>query len=197
MNLLTLQNALLMYGASAECSEAEREDAFKAIQELSAVRERYTNADIWKLEVCVVSPSTMMDMLNHITYDDYGRIARREKGEAPFHYYADKVRKYLPDLTNDVLRDAFTYLKDLWHDNEEQCQNTVVGTYLSCNTPDQFFKQATACIDGLVQLTAETYKDTELHSIKICINDIEYHFYDSAALVQGLIDTLEYARNQL
>lgn len=170
-------------------------DAIRALEDCMATAERID----WDDYCAYVVPQQALDnILNTLTYDAYGMLARGNNNKVPFTTFVDRCRsicgvEYLPNHAFECIHSLFS---DLWQDNEDGGCNTSLGTFLGCNTPDEFFKTANSCIEHLIRLTG-IEDDDKLNSIKITINDEEYCFYDSAALVGELIDALQIAKDLL
>ncbi len=133
MKLETLRNALRYYAISAECDDVEREYVFDALEEIARTIERYDDREFWKSAAVVIPQPTLIDLLNELTYDDYGRLARARNNNLSFDVYAYNIREgHLPSisyLTNEQLHDGYDLINDLWHDNENSGDNNADGTF--------------------------------------------------------------------
>lgn len=128
MKLNVLKNALVLYMLSADCPSDERADAVSAFAELERLTERFSDRDLWKDDVQVLTTNDVMTLLNVATYDMYGKLAA--KGCFEFHVYEHTVREQLDvDLTRESLRCGFDLVKDLWFDNQEAGCNNPDGTF--------------------------------------------------------------------
>jgi hypothetical protein len=130
MKLNLLKAALEHYVLSADCADADRSDVFDAIAECNELAERFIDRDSWQDCVYLVSASSLADMLNQTTYDDFGKLAKVHGNDVPFDYYAYNVRKwFMSDLTNRSLQLGYDIVHDLWADNENDGANNPDGTF--------------------------------------------------------------------
>lgn len=130
MKLRLLKEALEHYVLSADCSENDRQDVFAAITECAQLEERYSDRELWKDSVHVITTSSLIDFLNMTTYDDFGKLAKSHDGRPPFDYYANEVRcGFQSDLTDNAIRCGYDFLCDLWGDNERYGNNNEDGTF--------------------------------------------------------------------
>ena len=205
MKLDNLKKALEHYVLSADCPADERQDIFDAIAECNELKERYADRDMWKDCVYLVSASSLSDLLNHTTYDDFGKLARVHGNDVPFDYYAGKVRQwFLSDMTNRSLQLGYDIVHDLWGDNEAYGNNNPDGTFKLSDTlqhvkaeENSEYKEAES-IQRVLNDCMEAPGDT---SIKIIVErngqTTVANLYDHAALVTSLYDTLEYFKSEL
>lgn len=133
MKIELIKKALRNYVISAECSNDERDDVFDALDEIAETVERYDGIELWKGDALIVPLPTIIDILNEMTYDDYGKLAKIHNGVAPFEYYAHVVRDEHCDgmamLTDRQLRCGYDLLSDLWDDNDKDGSNNDDGTF--------------------------------------------------------------------
>lgn len=129
MKLTVLKNALENYMLCADCDYTDRGAAVEALAEINRLIERFTDRDLWKDEVQIITTNDALTLLNAATYDVYGKLA--VKDSATFKAYATSVRNLFDvDLTNTVLHCGYDFINDLWRDNQEA----------GCNNPDGTFK---------------------------------------------------------
>ena len=133
MKIELIKKALRNYAASAECPNNERNDVFEALDEIAETVERYVDMKLWEGKALLIPLPALIDILNETTYDDYGKLARIHKGDAPFEYYAHAVREKHCDgfrmLTNDQLECGYALLHDLWIDNDDNGDHNADGTF--------------------------------------------------------------------
>lgn len=137
MKLELLTKALRHYALSADCTSDDRELVFDAIDECSAQAERYDSRDLWRDTVYLVSADSLDNLLNMATYDIYGVVAKRLKGQTEFHHYEHAVRQYgLDDMTKSALMLGYDIISDLWRENEANGDHNVDGTFKRTNEND-------------------------------------------------------------
>ena len=132
MKLATLTKALECLAQSPDCSKEELQDVYSSIRSLAAVADRYQSSKDWHDEVTVITAWTLDNVLNHMTYDIYGKRKRIHGNEMQFMYYAADCRKQfdLEELTDEQLRFGYDIIADLWADNEREGNNNVLdGTF--------------------------------------------------------------------
>lgn len=131
MKLNVLKAALKHYALSADCSEADRKEAFSALASCEHVAERYASSDIWQNECFVVTADTMDNLLNATTYDIYGKQRKLHGDNMDLNHYAQAVRSHagLDELTNEQLEFGYEIISDLWSDNETYGNNNADGTF--------------------------------------------------------------------
>ena len=131
MKLQTLENALKHYMLSADCSNEEREDVDSALRTCYAVAERYEDRDLWQDSVQLITTNCLVDLLNTVTYDEYGKLARANNGKVEFSSYAYAVRQntFLSQLTNGQLLCGYDLIADLWAANEATNDNDENGAF--------------------------------------------------------------------
>ena len=160
MKLNLLMKALshcIVYGGS-DFDLLEKEDLLKALEECSAIKERFEFDDDYHNYVTLLSYSTCTDILNTMTYDIIGRLLRIHDSDMRFEYYAHEARKQafgLEQFTNEQLQLGYYYLYDLWHDNERNGDNAADGTFRK-NTIELTEDTRTA-IHNLVDMALEQY----------------------------------------
>lgn len=132
MKLTTLENAIRYYIASADCHH-ELDDALDALSQLNSVAERIDDRSGIGDHVAVVTIGVLTDLLNVMTYDAYGKLARRHNGNVPFDYYAHEVRRNTTicanELTKAQLECGYDIVSDLWRASEESGDNNADGTF--------------------------------------------------------------------
>ena len=152
MKSTTLMNALCYYLQSADCQAAgDFEDTMLSVKQLAAVQERSTDADVWKDEVFVVTAWTMDNVLNFMTYDTYGKLAKAAlPDKIPFSCYANNCRKMFgfDDLTDDALMLGYEIIGDLWKDNEAEGLHNPDGSIATAQEAaiDLLIETAKACL---------------------------------------------------
>ena len=133
MNLDVIRDALRYYAMSADCPDKDRAAAFDAIEEVALTMDRYYDRNTYGDDVVMIPTPTLVDVLNELTYDDYGRRAKMHGDDMRFDYYAQDVRNKhsfdLALLTDRQLLEGFAFIVDLWHDNEEQGANNADGSF--------------------------------------------------------------------
>ena len=133
MKLNVIRDALRYYAMSADCPDKDRAAVFDAIEEVAQTADRYYSHDTWADDVVVIPTPALIDMLNEMTYDDYGRRAKTHGDGMRFEYYAHDVRNKhsfdLELLTDQQLMAGYEVINDLWHDNEEQGANDTDGSF--------------------------------------------------------------------
>ena len=160
MKLNLLMKALshcIVYGGS-DFDLLEKEDLLKALEECSAIKERFDFDDDYHNYVTLLSYSTCTDILNTMTYDIIGRLLRIHDSDMRFEYYAHEARKQafgLEQFTNEQLQLGYYYLCDLWHDNERNGDNAADGSFKR-NTYE-FSDDEVAAIYNCVDMALEQY----------------------------------------
>ena len=136
----------------------EKEDLLKALEECSAIKERFDVDDDYHNYVTLLSYSTCTDILNTMTYDIIGRLLRIHDSDMRFEYYAHAARKQafgLEQFTNEQLQLGYYYLYDLWHDNERNGDNAADGSFKR-NTYE-FSDDEVAAIYNCADMALEQY----------------------------------------
>ena len=124
-------------------NDPEYEDAHKAYLELRNAK-RYWKPDnqrLWNDEVRVVPIDTLIDVQNHMLYDEFGKMAKECKDANTkmfFDDYIEMAREYsaFMDVSLEVLEDGYQFLCDLWGDNEMYGENNPDGTFSSSRKPN-------------------------------------------------------------
>lgn len=104
----------------------------QTINELYNVRiETNKCRDIWHGSVCVLATTDVLELINHGLYNKFGKIMRTPNDRNPMYRFADAVHETpgFEYLSDDIIRDGYEYLNDLWHDNEQYCSNNPDGTF--------------------------------------------------------------------
>ena len=160
MKLNLLMKAIsycIVYGGS-DFDLCEKEDLLKALEECSAIKERFDVDDDYHNYVTLLSCSTCTDILNTMTYDIIGRLLRIHDSDMRFEYYAHEARKQafgLEQFTNEQLQLGYYYLCDLWHDNERNGDNAADGSFKR-NTYE-FSDDEVVAIYNCVDMALEQY----------------------------------------
>ena len=80
-------------------------------------------------QICLVSPLSLLDLLNNSTYNIYGKL-KRSNDTVTFEQYRDSVNRHLTlDLTDRCLKIGYYFVRDLWSDNERYGSNNPDGTF--------------------------------------------------------------------
>lgn len=78
-----------------------------------------------------VSTGLALDAMNIMTYDIFGKLARKYGPKSvPLYEYTNQVH-YLVDksITPSIIEESMCFLQDLWQDNEEAGANREDGTF--------------------------------------------------------------------
>lgn len=125
MELNIIKTALQHYLTSGDC-----ENVAAVAKAIDNCDELIANGVDENDTVHIVSTTSLTELLNCTTYDDYGRLARLTNNVVSFDHYATRVRHFtLRDLTDDTLQLGYYFLRDLWYDNERDGYNNPDGTF--------------------------------------------------------------------
>ena len=106
-------------------------DYQQELEELYELRERMNQVDpehVWQEQIEVVAVEAMCELMNMSTYDDYGKLARKNGGNVSREDYAMAVRNWHPTLTDSNLECGYDIINDLWSDNEAEGSHNADGT---------------------------------------------------------------------
>lgn len=94
--------------------------------------------DTWKGSVHVITACNALDIQNALLYDVYGKLAREYDGNVPFLSYIAAARAQFGfnEASIAFLRSGYSFLSDLWGDNEVNGNNGPDGTFAT--TPPKF-----------------------------------------------------------
>lgn len=87
---------------------------------------------LWHGEIYLIGASDLCNVLNQMTYDDYGMLYRGNDNQKPaFESYANYVRNMydLSSFSDEMLKIGFDLVADLFSDNESSGFNTPEGKY--------------------------------------------------------------------
>ena len=128
MKLETVKKSLELY-LTTVTNETERIEIQNSINECQQQIDRYQSRDIWEDDIYVITPNSLVDLLNFSTYDEYGKL-RRTNGSITLEQYRELVNKQMfLDLTDNSLQLGLDVIGDLWSDNEEYGDNNPDGTF--------------------------------------------------------------------
>jgi hypothetical protein len=128
MKLETIKKSLELY-LTTVTNETERIEIQNSINECQQQIDRYQSRDIWEDDIYVITPNSLVDLLNFSTYDEYGKL-RRTNGSVTLEQYRELVNKQMfLDLTDNSLQLGLDVIGDLWSDNEEYGDNNPDGTF--------------------------------------------------------------------
>jgi hypothetical protein len=128
MKLETVKKSLELY-LTTVTNETERIEIQNSINECQQQIDRYQSRDIWEDDIYIITPNSLVDLLNFSTYDEYGKL-RRTNGSVTFEQYRELVNKQMfLDLTDNSLQLGLDVIGDLWSDNEEYGDNNPDGTF--------------------------------------------------------------------
>lgn len=126
MKLGTLKKALEHYLYTADC---DKEEVVEALTECAQLEERFDDYEALEGNSCILSINSVLQLLNLTTYDIYGKMKKAGRCTS-LNHYAHEVRLKLGlDMTLDTLSIGYSFVKDLWHDNEEIGANNEDGTF--------------------------------------------------------------------
>ena len=127
MKLNLIRKALENY-LTVTTDENEIVEIKKHIDSCQSVSDHYYDPDLWHNSVDLVTVPSLINMLNYLTYDDYGKL-KKSTGSVSFEQYCDIVRtKYDLDLSPENLESGYYFIHDLWNDNERYGHNNPDGT---------------------------------------------------------------------
>ena len=104
----------------------------QTINELYNVRvETNRCRDIWHGNVYVTATTDVLELINHDLYDAFGKIIKEYGGQSALFKFLDVAHETpgFEYMSYDIIQDAFSFLNDLWHDNEEYGSNNPDGTF--------------------------------------------------------------------
>jgi hypothetical protein len=128
MKLETVKKSLELY-LTTVTNETERIEIQNSINECQQQIDRYQSRDIWEDDIYIITPNSLVDLLNFNTYDEYGKL-RRTNGSVTLEQYRELVNKQMfLDLTDNSLQLGLDVIGDLWSDNEEYGDNNPDGTF--------------------------------------------------------------------
>jgi len=91
-----------------------------------------TDDDLWHGQIYLIDTNDLIDVLNQLTYDDYGVLYRGNDNKEPaFDAYTNyiRMRHDLKGFTDEMLQIGFDLIRDLYSDNESSGFNTPEGFY--------------------------------------------------------------------
>lgn len=212
MKLDILFKAMRSYKIRLAENDPEYEEARKAYWELRNAQ-KYWKADnrrLWKDEVRIVPIDVMIDVQNHMLYDEFGKMAKEAELAGThvfFDDYVEMAREYsaFADVTLGVLEDGFEFLRDLWGDNETYGQNNPDGTFAYSRKPNykvlnyEYENTGGNCMVGIFEVWLPEEKRTayvmaneegaSIVSVDYIRNEIEIDDYDEIT-----IDTVDWGR---
>lgn len=110
-------------------------DAQQILTEINEIQLRLGEYnDIWKDECYVLSPDTIIGLMNIVTYDEYGKLyvaSRKINHQVPFNKY-EEVCRYKLELECaplSVIQVGFDIVRDLYEQNEENGCHYNDGTF--------------------------------------------------------------------
>ena len=128
MKLETIKKSLELY-LTTVTDETERIGIQNSIKECEQQIERYQSRDIWKDTIYIITPNSLVDLINFGTYDNYGKL-RRLNGSVSLEQYRELMNHQLfLDLTDNCLQLGLDVIGDIWSDNEEYGDNNPDGTF--------------------------------------------------------------------
>ena len=128
MKLETIKKSLELY-LTTVTDETERIGIQNSIKECEQQIERYQSRDIWKDTIYIITPNSLVDLLNISTYDGFGKM-KRTNGSVTLEQYRELVNKRMfMDLTDGSLQLGLDVINDLWTDNEQYGDNNPDGTF--------------------------------------------------------------------
>ena len=128
MKLETIKKSLELY-LTTVTDETERIGIQNSIKECEQQIERYQSRDIWKDTIYIITPNSLVDLINFGTYDNYGKL-RRTNGSVSLEQYRELMNHQLfLDLTDNCLQLGLDVIGDIWSDNEEYGDNNPDGTF--------------------------------------------------------------------
>ena len=126
--VLDLIRKSLEHYLTVTTDENEIVEIKKHIDSCQSTFDHYENPDWWDNSVELVTVPSLTNMLNYLTYDDYGKL-KKSTGSVSFEQYCNIVRtKYDLDLSPECLELGYDLIHDLWNDNEQFGYNNPDGT---------------------------------------------------------------------
>lgn len=135
-------NLLIKALRTLRTNESEKEhldeidSAIKELQEVTLLA--HTAKDEWLQDVTPMTTASCISVLNMLTYDIYGKIARRNHGEVLLEEYMDACRYELDGvdtMTESQLQYGYDFVGDLWQENENINGNNADGTFNASDLP--------------------------------------------------------------
>lgn len=196
MNLEILQKALRSYVVHEDCTVDEKYEALQALESCAKTSERFTEKDIWKSDVYVVPAPAIVDMLNILTYNIFGKRAKLHGPDFPLSYYTHDCRAFGGDQISDQLADevyelGYDVVRDPWIDNEHAGIHNADGTFDYDNVEKLGLKDAQKFLDIITDFT---YDQLERHTeIPADLVDWEYsiRFHNTSIVIPLNADSYE------
>ena len=129
MDITIIKKSLENY-LTTVTDETEKSEVMNSLVEIDELTSIYCNSDIWKNSCYIVTPTSISDLLNLLTYDDYGRL-KKSTGSVSIEQYTDIVRKkyFLDELTHSCISLGYDIISDLWNDNEHYGNHNPDGSF--------------------------------------------------------------------
>ena len=128
MKLETLKKSLELYLETTH-DENERTEIINSISEIDRQIKQYRSRNIFNDTIHLITPSTITELLNLITYNEFGKL-KKSTGSVSIEQYTGIINNcyLLDELTVDLIEHGYCFVNDLWRDNEHFGHNTPDGT---------------------------------------------------------------------
>lgn len=160
MKLKTLETALneAILNPIGVASSEELQTYLKARDEIIALAN--VCDDGMDTDVTVTSWYTFSNLLNSVTYDDFGKVLKEYFGNKRFvtRKYREICRNICEEITDEQADGVADFLKDLWSDNEAYGCHHPDGSMMRDNDP-----------------TVLKVKDDQINKLGDIINKLYHH----------------------
>lgn len=115
-----------------ETNEVVKNELLKTLSEINDQIERYESRDLFDDEIYLITPESITDLLNIVTYDELGKLLKKSD-DIKVEQYEDLIKSkfQIYELNKTVLTTGLEIISDLWYENDEYGNHNDDGTF--CN----------------------------------------------------------------
>ena len=130
MKISTLVNALTYYQTCENVSANEKKDAMQALIDATRLQDIGWLENQGDIEAEIISYDDFLSLANIALYDLIGEVMREDvRSIDDLWAYKAKIKDHVTFLTVPQLKNAVSFLQDLWLNNEEYGYNDELGHF--------------------------------------------------------------------
>lgn len=113
-----------------ETNETVKNELLKTLSEINDQIERYESRDLFDDEIYLITPESITDLLNIVTYDELGKLLKKSD-DIKVEQYEDLIKSkfQIYELNKTVLTTGLEIISDLWYENDEYGNHNDDGTF--------------------------------------------------------------------
>ena len=113
-----------------ETNETVKNELLATLSEINDQIERYESRDLFDDEIYLITPESITDLLNIVTYDELGKLLKKSD-DVDIEQYENllKSKFQIYELNKTIMTAGLEIISDLWYENDEYGNHNDDGTF--------------------------------------------------------------------